>query len=119
MERALKNQGPVQTITTDGLPSYRAAMSELGNQARQEIGRWANNRVENSHLPFRIRERVMQRFRRMKSLRKFASVHPNVHNQFAARPSGQLQPPPHRQTNLQDHPFRSPGGLAITHGLTS
>jgi putative transposase len=57
-------------------------MSELGNQDRQEIGRWANNRAENSHLPFRRRERVMQRFRRMKSLQKFASVHANVHNHF-------------------------------------
>mgnify|MGYP001796062679 FL=1 len=82
MKKALKNHGPVETITTDGLPSYKAAMSELGNPERQEIGRWANNRVENSHLPFRRRERVMQRFRRMKSLQKFASVHANVHNHF-------------------------------------
>ena len=59
-------------------------MSELGNQDRQEIGRWANNRVENSHLPFRRRERVMQRFKRMKSLQKFASVHANVHNHFSS-----------------------------------
>ncbi|MEM6898228.1 MAG: IS6 family transposase [Pseudomonadota bacterium] len=82
MKSALKNHGPVETITTDGLPSYKAAMSELGNQDRQEIGRWANNREENSHLPFRRRQRVMQRFRRMKSLQKFASVHTNVHNHF-------------------------------------
>ena len=57
-------------------------MDELGNQQKQKIGRWANNRVENSHLPFRRRERVMQRFRRMKSLQKFASVHANVHDHF-------------------------------------
>lgn len=82
MKKALKSRGPVDAITTDGLPSYRAAMSELGNQDRQETGRWANNRVENSHLPFRRRERVMQRFRRLKSLQKFASVHANVHNHF-------------------------------------
>ena len=30
-----------------------AAMTELGCEDKQEIGRWANNRVENSHLPFR------------------------------------------------------------------
>jgi putative transposase len=82
MKKALKRHGSVEIITTDGLPSYKAAMSELGNQDRQEIGRWANNRAENSHLPFRRRERVMQRFRRMKSLQKFASVHANVHNHF-------------------------------------
>ena len=57
-------------------------MKELGNSERQEIGRHANNRVENSHLPFRRRERAMLRFRQMKTLQKFASVHANVHNHF-------------------------------------
>jgi putative transposase len=58
-------------------------MTELGNREKQEAGRWANNRVENSHLPFRRRERAMLRFRRMGSLQKFASVHANVHNHFS------------------------------------
>ena len=58
-------------------------MNELGNRDKQEIGRWANNRVENSHLPFRRRERAMLRFRQMKALQKFASVHANFHNHFA------------------------------------
>ena len=62
------------------MTSYKAAMKVLGNTAKQEIGRWANNRVENSHLPFRRRERAMLRFRQMKSLQKFASVHANFHN---------------------------------------
>ena len=82
MKKALKNHGKAETIVTDGLPSYKAAMDELGNREKQEIGLWVNNRAENSHLPFRRRERVMQRFRRMKSLQKFASVHANVHNHF-------------------------------------
>jgi len=38
--------GPPEAITTDGLRSYGAAMSELGNRAKQEVGRWANNRVD-------------------------------------------------------------------------
>jgi putative transposase len=59
-----------------------AAMDELGCREKQEQGRWANNRVENSHLPFRRRERAMLRFRRMSGLQKFASVHANVHNHF-------------------------------------
>ena len=54
-----------------------------GDFEKQEIGRWANNRVGNSHLPFRRRERTMLRFRQMKSLQKFASVHANVHNHFS------------------------------------
>ncbi len=55
-------------------------MKELGNADQQEVGRWANNRAENSHQPFRRRERAMLRFRRMKTLQKFASVHGSVHN---------------------------------------
>lgn len=68
--------------TTDGLRSYRATMTILGNTGKQEVGRWANNRMENSHLPFRRRERVMWRFRQIKLLQKFASVHANVRNHF-------------------------------------
>ena len=82
MKKALKRHGAPERITTDGLRSYGAAMKELGNTERQEIGRHANNRVENSHLPFRRRERAMLRFRQMKTLQKFASVHANVHNHF-------------------------------------
>ena len=44
--------------------------------------RWANDRAENSHQPFRRRERAMLRFRDMHSLQKFASVHGSVHNFF-------------------------------------
>jgi putative transposase len=82
MKKAMKRYGRPQKIVTDGLRSYKAAMTELGNTEKQEVGRWANNRVENSHLPFRRRERAMLRFRRMSSLQKFASVHANVHNHF-------------------------------------
>jgi putative transposase len=46
------------------------------------MGRWLNNRAENSHLPFRRRERAMLRFRRMHTLQKFASVHTSFHNHF-------------------------------------
>jgi putative transposase len=52
MKKALKRHGSPAEIATDGLRSYRAAMSELGKADKQEVGRWANNRVENSHLPF-------------------------------------------------------------------
>ena len=83
MKKALKRHGRPEAITTDGLRSYGAAMDELGNREKQEIGRWANNRVENSHLPFRRRERAMLRFRQMKTLQKLASVHTNVHNHFS------------------------------------
>ncbi len=83
MKKALKRHGSPEAITTDGLRSYRAAMTELGCEGKQDVGRWANNRVENSHLPFRRRERAMSRFRRMKTLQKFASVHASMHNHFS------------------------------------
>lgn len=83
-KKTLKRLGKAETIVTDGLSSYKAAMDALGTREKQEIGRWANNRVEKSHLPLRRRERVMLRFRQMKSLPKFASVHANVHNHFNA-----------------------------------
>lgn len=83
LKKALKRHGRAERIVTDGMRSYPAAMRELGNLDRREIGRWLNNRAENSHLPFRRRERAMQRFRRMKSLQKFASVHASLHNHFS------------------------------------
>ena len=82
IKKAKKRHDKPKAITTDGLRSYKAAMKEIGNQHLQEIGRWANNRAENSHPPFRRRKHVMLRFRRMKTLEKIASVHGSVHNYF-------------------------------------
>ena len=82
LKKALKRHGRAEKIVTDGLRSYPAAMRDMGNLDRREMGRWLNNRAENSHLPFRRRARAMLRFRRMKSLQKFASVHASLHNHF-------------------------------------
>ena len=82
MKKALKRHGKAETIVVVGLRSYPAAMRELGNLERRETGRWKNSRVENSHLPFRRRERAMLRFRRMKTLQKCASVHASLQNHF-------------------------------------
>ena len=83
LKKALKRHGRAEKIVTDGMRSYPAAMRELGNLDRREVGRWKNNRAENSHLLLRRKERAMQRFRRMKSLQKFASVHASLHNHFS------------------------------------
>ena len=82
MKKLVKRHGCAKTITTDGLRSYEAAMTELNIASRQTIGRWANNRVENSHQPFRRRERAMLRFRQMKTLQQFASTHSALYNLF-------------------------------------
>jgi putative transposase len=78
----MKRHGGAKAITTDSLRSYRAAMKEICVADRQEVGRGANNRVENLHQPFRRRERAMLRFRRMKTLQKFSAVHASFHNHF-------------------------------------
>ncbi len=38
IRNALKRHGQVETVTTDGLRSYGAAMDELGNRDKQEPG---------------------------------------------------------------------------------
>ena len=59
LRKLLKNTGlHPETITTDGLASYRAAMREMNLTKRHcPGGMRANNRAENSHLPIRRRER--------------------------------------------------------------
>jgi putative transposase len=82
IRKSMKRNGQPRIIVTDKLRSYRAAMRIIGNADRQETGRWVNNRAENSHLPFRRRERAMLRFRRAKTLQKFVSIHASVQNRF-------------------------------------
>ena len=82
LRKTMKRYGSPKVIVMDRLRSYGAAMKVIGNANRQEVGRWKNNRAENSHLPFRRRERAMLRFRRMRSLQKFVSVHSSIHNHF-------------------------------------
>tara|TARA_B100000315_G_scaffold173208_1_gene161632 strand:- start:9820 stop:10527 length:708 start_codon:yes stop_codon:yes gene_type:complete len=82
LKKMMKRFGQPKSIVTDKLPSYRAAMKLIGNANIQKTGRWVNNRAENSHLPFRRREFAMLRFRRMRSLQKFASIHLSIFNHF-------------------------------------
>ncbi len=82
LKRMMKKYGRPRKIVTDELCAYFAAMKEVGNADRQEVGRGFNNRAENSHQPFRRRECTMPRFRSMKTLQKFSSVHAQVDNHF-------------------------------------
>ena len=66
MRKLLKTQGFVPAaIVTDNLPSYGAALSDLGMKGKHITAGRSNNWAENSHLPIRQRERRMQRFHRM------------------------------------------------------
>ncbi len=87
LKKALRKHGRAEALVTDKLRYYGAALKEIGALDRQETGRWLNNRAENSHLPFRRRQRAMLRFRRMRSLQKFAAAHSSVYNHFNHEPS--------------------------------
>ena len=80
LKRAMNRYGRPR-IVTDRLRSYRAAIV-IGIGSAQICGRWPNNRAENSHQPFRRRELAMAKFRDIKTLQKFASVHASIHNHF-------------------------------------
>jgi len=78
----MKRYGTPHSIVTDKMPSYEAAMKEIGNSPKQDTGRWQNNRVEDSHLSIRRRENAMYKFRLEEKLQKFTSVHSAFHNHF-------------------------------------
>jgi putative transposase len=82
IRKTMKRHGRPHIFVTDKLRSYGAAMKVIGNVDKQETDRWLNNRAENSHQPFRRRERTMLRFGRMRTLQKFVAVHASVHNHF-------------------------------------
>ena len=86
LKRTMKRYRRPPMIVTDRLRSCRVAMKVVGVSARQECGRWLNNRAENSYQPFRRREGAMARFRDIKTLQKFATVHASVHNHFNPDP---------------------------------
>lgn len=82
LRKAMKRYGAPDQVVTDKLPSYKAALRDLGSPGLKSTGRWLNNRAENSHQPLRRREKVMNRFRSMRSLQKFAAVQSSIHNHF-------------------------------------
>ncbi|MCP4999264.1 MAG: IS6 family transposase [Hyphomicrobiales bacterium] len=83
MRKLLKKQGFLPSaIVTDRLPSYGAALKELGLSRHHDFGGRKNNRAENSHQPVRRRERKMQRFKSAGSAQRFLSVHSSAQNHF-------------------------------------
>ena len=88
LRRLLKNQGiHPEVIVTDGLASYPAAMRILGCKDRHHPGRLRdNNRVENSHLVIRRRERQQQKFKSQGSAQRFLSSHGPIYNTFNIQP---------------------------------
>lgn len=82
LRKSMRRHGRPDTIATDCLRSYGADLRDLGRSDDRKMGRWLNNRAENSHVPYRRRDRAMLRFRRMRTLQRFVSVHALVQNHF-------------------------------------
>lgn len=61
-------------IITDKLRSFGAAKREVAPGLEHRSHKGLNNRAENSHLPFRKRERTMQGYRSPGGLQRFVSV---------------------------------------------
>lgn len=83
LTRALKKQGmALKRMITDKLRSYGAARRQLMPAIEHRSHKGLNNRAENSHLPFRKRERTRQGFRSIASLQHFVALFSAVRNLF-------------------------------------
>ncbi|ATU94197.1 IS6 family transposase [Phyllobacterium zundukense] len=97
--RLLKKQGVApKRMITDKLRSYAAAKRQIMPTLEHRSHKGLNNRAENSHLPLRKRERVMQTFRSSGSLQRFLSAFSAVRNLFV--------PPRTKRTALALHLHR-------------
>lgn len=99
LTRLFKRQGmrPGRMIT-DKLKSYGAARRKMRLSVRHLSHKGLNNRAENSHLPLRKRERVMQKFRSPGGCQRFVSVFSALRNLFV--------PPASINTALSRHIYR-------------
>ena len=82
IKKMMKKYCNPHEIVTDKLASYGAALNTLGAKQLQNTTQYHNNRSEKSHLPFRRRERAMQKFRSAATLQRFATVHGSIYNHF-------------------------------------
>lgn len=82
--RLMKRTGLVpKRIVTDKLRSYSAAKREVAPGLDHWSHKGLNNRAENSHLPFRKRERAMHGYRSPGALQRFVFIHSVIRNSFS------------------------------------
>ncbi|SCY89117.1 putative transposase [Rhizobium sp. NFACC06-2] len=97
--RLLKKQGlSPKRIVSDKLRSYGAARRDVMPGVEHRSHKGLNNRAENSHVPLRKRERMMQGFRSVGGLQRFIPVFSAVRNLFV--------PPHQKRSALATHIHR-------------
>src|SRR5919109_1167384 len=74
-----------RVIVTDKLASYVPALKRVLPTAEHRRHKRLNNRAENSHLPVRKRERILQRFKSAEHAQAFLEPFGAVCNQFRPR----------------------------------
>ena len=82
LRKLVSKYGKPKEIVTDKLKSYRAGMRDLNMVDIHETQQYKNNQVENSHLHFRRREKMMNKFRLARSLQKFTAIQSVFQNHF-------------------------------------
>jgi len=98
--RLLKKQGLAsKRIVTDKQRSYGAIRRDVMSAVERRSHKGLNNRAENSHVPLRKRERMMQGFRSSGGLQRFISVFSAVRNLFV--------PPRQKRSALATHIHRT------------
>jgi putative transposase len=91
LTRLLQKQGmKPKRIITDKLRSYGAAREQIMPNVEHRSHKGLNNRVENSHVFLRKRERMIQRFRSAGALQRFISILSAARNLFAPPHSKRL-----------------------------
>ncbi|MCM3900337.1 MAG: DDE-type integrase/transposase/recombinase [Pyrinomonadaceae bacterium] len=71
-----------RVVITDKLKSYSAAKAEVLPSVQHCHQKYQNNRVENSHQPTRLRERLMRRFKSSGHAQRFLSVFGIISSHF-------------------------------------
>jgi putative transposase len=93
LTRLLRKQGcRPKRIITDKLRSYAAAKRTVMPDVEHRSHKGLNNRAENSHVPIRKRERMMQGFRSWPGLQRFVPIFSAIRNLFV--PPDHTAPPP-------------------------
>jgi len=91
LTRLLKQGVAPKRMITDKLRSYGAARRQIMPNVKHRSHKGLNNRAENSHVPLRKRERMMQEFRSPGGLQRFVSIFSTVRDLFVPPRSN---PPP-------------------------